>query len=131
MDLDDDTYQDIIDKIGLEINEILKGMKKNHEMKNFMNDINKIEDDMEIYDKDIDEILDAPHETPLDEYYINTHFEEESKRLANSSHQSNTYSQYNEKDDVTKSNSSKKKRTMEMRKKRQESENDETHSKSV
>ena len=33
MDLNDETYQDIIDKVGAEINDILTGMKNDREMK--------------------------------------------------------------------------------------------------
>lgn len=42
MDLDDETYQDIIDRVGAEINEILKGMKNDKEMKKkFINELYK------------------------------------------------------------------------------------------
>lgn len=47
MDLDEETYKDIIDKIGADINEILKGMKNDKEMKQkFIH---------ELYKKDVEE----------------------------------------------------------------------------
>lgn len=89
MDLDDDTYQDIIDKVGAEIYEILKGMKKDREMKKCINDMYKggaleEEDVDELPEQDLAEL---EHDSPIQEYYIQDS-SEKSKRLANSSEHS-------------------------------------------
>lgn len=91
MQLDDETYKDIIDKVGAEINEILKGMKNDKEMKKkFINDIYKDEsDDIDEYGREIDEIYDAAHDSPIDEYYLKD-FSEKSKRLPSSSDHSHS-----------------------------------------
>lgn len=59
MDLDDETYQDIIDKVGAEINEILKSMKKDREMKKkFIHDMYKegVTEELDEFDDQLAEI---------------------------------------------------------------------------
>jgi len=98
MDLDDETYKDIIDKVGAEINEILSGMKNDKEMKKkFINDIynDPISDEMDEYERELQEICDVEHDSPIDEYYMKD-VSEKSRPLASSSEHSyannkNTY----------------------------------------
>lgn len=91
MDLDDDTYQDIIDKVGAEINGILEGMKNDKEMKQkFINDLYKDKPaDDESFDAELAKICDDEIDSPLGEYYIQD-VSEKSKRLMDSSDHSYT-----------------------------------------
>ena len=90
MDLDEETYKDIIDKVGADINEILKGMKNDKEMKQkFIHELykNEVEEETSDMDDEIAQICDEDPDSPLEEYYIQN-VSEKSKRLANSSEHS-------------------------------------------
>lgn len=90
MGLDDETYKDIIDKVGAEINDILKGMKNDREMKQkFINDLYK-EGASEVtdeFEQELQKICDDEPDSPMEEYYIQN-VSEKSKRLGTSSEHS-------------------------------------------
>jgi len=89
MDLDDETYQDIIDKVGTEINDILTGMKNDKKMKkDVIHNLYKqgVDEKSEDFDHEIDKILETP-DTPENQYYAQNS-SEKSKRLASSSDRS-------------------------------------------
>lgn len=102
MDLDDETYQDIIDKVGDEINDILASMKQDREMKKkFISEMYK--DGSSQKGKDPDDEL-RHHklgpDSPVNEYYIQDG-SERSRRLPSSSDNSNIFKKSQSKDENT------------------------------
>lgn len=90
MDLDDETYKDIIDKVGIEINEILNGMKHDKNMKQkFINEIYNHSSDEE-GGHNIDELCEEEQDSPIDEYYNFKDLSEKSRRLQSSSDHSHS-----------------------------------------
>ena len=103
MDLDDETYQDIIDKVGDEINDILTGMKHDREMKKkFINQIYKegSSEKVKEFDEELRNLRENEPDSPINEYYIQD-MSEKSRRLASSSDNSNIYKKSQSKDENT------------------------------